>query len=234
MPPIDSETLDHPVGSPDGDAHRTTPPLTTDADETSADRAAPPAPSTLAGLPTLLVLLVLPKLLAMPMLKEHSSDASADDDDDDTPESSVSTVPPDVGPSHGETAADDSETTSKCTPLDVYSRPFVLTSTSAYPARDALVLHTSADALTYAAASALELKRQRSAPADSADAEKPLPSTVTRVPPSDTPRDGHTDDTESAGRYVNATPHDENCWPFIDTSTSRAPEPDDRGDAHSS
>ena len=46
---------------------------------------------------------------------------------------------------------------------------------------------------------------------DSADDEKPLPSTVTGVPPSATPWAGHTDDTAAAGRYVNVTPLDENC-----------------------
>ena len=53
-------------------------------------------------------------------------------------------------------------------------------------------------------------------------------------PPSAAPRVGHTDETAGAGTYVNATPLDENCCPFADTSTRRAPEPDDGGDAHSS
>ena len=48
------------------------------------------------------------------------------------------------------------------------------------------------------------------------------------------PRVGHTDETAADGRYVNATPLAENCWPFDDTSTRRAPAPDDGGDAHSS
>ena len=116
----------------------------------------------------------------------------------------------------------------------MYSRPFVLTSSAARPARDAVALHTIADSLTYAAATAVALKRQSSAPSASADGEKPLPTTVTGVPPSATPRAGHTDDTADAARYVNDTPLDENCCPFIDTSSRRAPEPDDGGAAHSS
>jgi hypothetical protein len=87
----------------------------------------------------------------------------------------------------------------------------VLTSTGAYPAADAVELHTTADSLTYAADTTVELKRHRSAPDASAAAEKPLPNTVTGVPPSATPRTGHTDDTAADGRYVNATPLDENC-----------------------
>jgi len=110
----------------------------------------------------------------------------------------------------------------------------LLTSTDAYPADDAVALHASADSLTYAAATTVALKRQRSDPDASAAAEKPPPSTVSGVPPSAAPRDGHTDDTDDDGRYVNATPLDENCCPFADTSTTRAPEPDDGGDAHSS
>ena len=57
--------------------------------------------------------------------------------------------------------------------------------------------------------------------------------TVTGVPPSDAPRDGHTDDTDAAGRYVNDTPLAENCCPLSDTSTRREPDDDDGGAAHS-
>ena len=145
----------------------------------------------------------------------------------------VTTVPPSDGPDHGTRPLTTSETSSKRTPLDVYSRPLVLTSTDAYPADDAVALHASADSLTYAAATTVALKRQRSAPDASAAAEKPPPTTVSGVPPSDAPRDGHTDDTDDDGRYVNATPLDENCCPFIDTSTRRGPDDDDGGAAHS-
>ncbi len=146
----------------------------------------------------------------------------------------VTTVPPSAGPDHGARPLTTSDTSSKRTPLAVYSRPLVLTSTDAYPAADAVALHASAASLTYAAATAVALKRQRSAPDASADAEKPPPSTVSGVPPSAAPRTGHTDDTDAAGRYVNATPPAENCWPFADTSTRRAPAADDGGAAHSS
>ena len=124
-------------------------------------------------------------------------------------------------------------TSSKRTELDVYSRPLVLTSTMAYPGRDAVVLHTNADSLTYKARTDVVLKRQRSAPSAAADEEKPLPMTVTGVPPSAAPRDGHTDDTDAAGRYVNAKPLAENCCPLSDTSTRREPDDDDGGAAHS-
>ena len=117
----------------------------------------------------------------------------------------------------------------------MYSRPLVLTSTDTWPDDDdAVALHTSADSLTYAAPTTVALKRQRSAPDAAAAAEKPPPSTVSGVPPSAAPRDGHTDDTDDDGRYVNATPLDENCCPFADTSTRRDPAADDGGDAHSS
>ena len=91
------------------------------------------------------------------------------------------------------------------------SAPFVLTSSATLPADAAVELHTTADSLTYAAATTVALKRQRSAPSASADDEKPLPSTVTGVPPSDAPRTGHTDDTAAAGRYVNIAAPKENC-----------------------
>ena len=116
---------------------------------------------------------------------------------------SVSTVPPSSGPDHGASTSTTSETSSYCTPADVCSRPFVLTSTEATPAADAVVLHVSADSLTYAAATTVAFRRQRSAPSASADDEKPLPSTVSGVPPSDAPLNGHTDDTAANGRYVN-------------------------------
>jgi hypothetical protein len=126
------------------------------------------------------------------------------------------------------------DATSKCTPLDVYSRPFVLTSTDTRPAPDDVELHTTADSLTYAAATTVALKRQRNAPSASADDENPLPSTVSGAPPSEAPRTGHTDDTAAAGRYVNSASPDANCCPFADTDKRRAPAPDDGGDAHSS
>ena len=123
---------------------------------------------------------------------------------------------------------------SNCTPLDVYSRPFVLTSTDARPAADAVVLHVSADSLTYAAETTVVFKRQRSAPSASAADENPPPTTVSGVPPSIAPRSGHTDDTAAAGRYVNAAPPCTYCCPFADSDTTRAPDDDDGGDAHSS
>ena len=146
----------------------------------------------------------------------------------------VTTVPPSDGPDHGTRPLTTSETSSKRTPLDVYSRPLVLTSTDAYPADDAVALHASADSLTYAAATTVALKRQRSAPSASAADEKPLPTTVSGVPPSDAPLEGHTDDTAHARRYVNAASPRANCWPFADSATRRAPDDDDGGDAHSS
>jgi hypothetical protein len=78
------------------------------------------------------------------------------------------------------------------------------------------------------------LKRQRSVPKDSADDEKPRPSTVTGVPPSNAPRTGHTNDTAAAGRYVNAAAFKENCCPFIDTSICRPFARGDGGAVHSS
>ena len=79
----------------------------------------------------------------------------------------------------------------------------------------------------------LDSKRQRNVD-DAAGEKKPLPNTVTGVPPSDAPRGGHTDETAGAGMYVNDAPLDENCCPFIDTSSRRAPAPDAGGAAHSS
>ena len=95
-------------------------------------------------------------------------------------------------------------------------------------------LHTIADSLTNAADTTDVLKRHSSAPIASADDEKPLPRTVTGVPPSAAPRTGHTDDTAAAGRYVKLTPLDDvNCCPFSDTSTYRSPDDTDGGAEHS-
>ena len=73
------------------------------------------------------------------------------------------------------------------------------------------MLHASADSLTYAAPTTVLLKRHRSAPNASADDEKPLPSTVSGVPPSAAPLRGHTDDTAAAGRYVKNAALNANC-----------------------
>ena len=99
---------------------------------------------------------------------------------------------------------------------------------------DAVELHASAFSLTYTARTDVLLKRQRNAPNASAADEKPLPSTVTGVPPSDAPRTGHTDDTAAAGRYVKNAPLHANCCPLADRPSRRAPAADDGGDAHSS
>ena len=150
---------------------------------------------------------------------------------------SVTNVPPSSGPHHGVTSDSTIDSTSNCTPSELCSRPFVLTSTDTYPAEpepNVDELHTSADSLTYDAADHDAFQPHSSKPADSAEAEKPLPSTVTGVPPSAAPRDGLNDDTDAAARYVNDTPLAQNCWPFIDTDTKRPPMPVEGGDAHSS
>jgi hypothetical protein len=73
------------------------------------------------------------------------------------------------------------------------------------------VLHTTADLLAYAAADILPLILHRNAPDASADDENPLPTTISGVPPSDTTRTGHTDDSDIDGRYVNAALLCANC-----------------------
>ena len=171
-PCIVSSTLDHPVGRPTGDTHRT-------PSEPCADAATPNETA--------------------PKWHRSASDAC-----DSREPAIVTTVPPSAGPDHGAMPRTASETSSNCTPLVVYSRPFVLTSTATRPPTDAVVLHASADSLTYAADTIVVLMRQRSAPSASAADEKPPPSTVSGVPPSAAPRTGHTDDTDAAGRYVNA------------------------------
>jgi hypothetical protein len=55
-------------------------------------------------------------------------------------------------------------------------------------------------ALMYIAATDVVSKRHRNASSLSAAHENPLPRTVTGVPPSDTPRDGQTDETATAAR----------------------------------
>ena len=98
---------------------------------------------------------------------------------------------------------------------------------------DELLLHTTDVSLTYSATTVVVLKRHRRYPSDADNAEKPLPDTVTGVPPSDTDDMGHTDDTAADTTYVYSTPLELNCWPFNDTSTERGPTPDDTADEHS-
>ena len=110
----------------------------------------------------------------------------------------------------------------------------MLTSTYTWPAADAVTLHAIADSLTYVAGASVPLKRHRSAPIDSAADAKPLPRTVSGVPPSDAPASGHTDETDADGRYVNEAPLTENCWPLAESANRREPDDDDGGDVHSS
>ena len=182
MPWLDASTIDHPVETkPDGDTHRTPPEPCADASDSDD------APN------------------------EHANACASAEP------LSVTTVPPSTGPDHGDTPRSTTDTTSNCVPHAVYSRPLLLTSSDTTPpdaddaADDAVVLHASADSLTYAAATSVPSMRQRSAPNASADDENPLPSTVSGVPPSDAPLKGHTDDTDANGRYVNAALLDANC-----------------------
>jgi len=116
----------------------------------------------------------------------------------------------------------------------VKSTPFVVTSTDTYPDDDdALLLQTTNDSLTYMPTTVVVLKRHRRYPRDSDNEEKPLPDTVTGVLASATQIAGDTDDTAADGTYVYSTPLELNCCPFTETSTRRAPTPDDTADAHS-
>ena len=69
----------------------------------------------------------------------------------------VTTVPPRDGPDHGATPRTTNATCATLTPLDVYSRPLVLSSTTACPDDVEDALHASAASLTYAAATTLAL-----------------------------------------------------------------------------
>jgi hypothetical protein len=75
--------------------------------------------------------------------------------------------------------------------------------------------------------------RHLSAPSDSACDERLLPRTVSGVPPSTEPRSGHIEETTNSALYVNVTRLWENCWPFVVTSTRRAPALPDGGMVHS-
>ena len=70
--------------------------------------------------------------------------------------------------------------------------------TDTHPGGACGVVQTSSDSLTYAAAVTDAFQRHSSAPAASAAAEKPLPSTVTAVPPSAAPRDGESENTKTS------------------------------------
>jgi hypothetical protein len=88
--------------------------------------------------------------------QRNESDASRPDP------STVTTVPPSSGPVHGDTSLTSTSDTSRCTPSDVKSTPFVVTSTDTYPGTDdSLLLHTTDVLLTYSARTDVVLKRQR-------------------------------------------------------------------------
>jgi hypothetical protein len=96
-------------------------------------------------------------------------------------------------------------------PHDVKSRPFTPTSTDDAPAPDdAVALHRSDEPLARRPSTTEAPTRHCKYPSDSDDNEKPPPCTVSGAPPSDAPRNGHTDDTDADGTYVNSTPLDEN------------------------
>ena len=67
----------------------------------------------------------------------------APDDTRPVPDTATS-VPPDCGPLHGASPLTTLHTDSYCSPSDVKSAPFVLTSTDTYPAHPATLLHTIA------------------------------------------------------------------------------------------
>ena len=105
-------------------------------------------------------------------------------------------MPPCSGPDHGDTSLSSTSDKRSCTPSDVKSRPFVLTSTDTTPGSDTEeLLHTMDVSLTHAARTDVVLKRHIKYPSDSDTDWKPLPDTVTGVLASDTAVEGHTDDT---------------------------------------
>ena len=63
----------------------------------------------------------------------------------------LTTVEPSCGPLHGCTSCTRTDTSRTDTPSDVYSRPLLLTSTTASPAAARVVLHTSAVGLAHRA-----------------------------------------------------------------------------------
>merc|ERR1712185_547388 len=98
--------------------------------------------------------------------------------------STLTTVPPPSGPLHGCTSSTRTDTSRRRTPLDVYSRALLLTSMRASPAAARVELHTSALELAHTARRTTLPKRHVSEPSASDADEKPLPCTVTGVPPS--------------------------------------------------
>ena len=115
------------------------------------------------------------------------------------------------------------------------SSPFVLTSTDTYPAATAALRHTTAAPPDASCPrTTVPFRRHCRYPSASDAAVKPLPYTVSGVPPSAAPCTGHTDDTATACAYVYAAPPVENCCPLKLTSTDRADAPATTGDTHSS
>ena len=93
------------------------------------------------------------------------------------------------------------------------------TSTATKPDVDAVALHIIVVSLTYSACTTVALNRQHSALGLFAMAAKPLPNTVTGVPPSTTPLAGDMKETAAATVYAKLRRDCEYCWPLMDTST---------------
>ena len=125
--------------------------------------------------------------------RHTADDADAPDADDDASDApkrqrtppghapsacTPTTVAPLIGPLHGRTPSARTDASRRRTPLDVYSRALLLTSTRASPAAARVALLTSAPEYAHAARRTAPPTRQVSTPSTSDAAEKPPPRTV--------------------------------------------------------
>ena len=115
-------------------------------------------------------------------------------------------VPPAVGPEFGYTLYAATTSNSKRTPSLVYCCSFWVTSTLVTPAACRGAMQCSSVALRHAAATDVLLKRHHTYPSSAARAEKPLPVTLTNVPPSIGPRLGSSARTATGCWYSKCTP----------------------------
>jgi hypothetical protein len=93
---------------------------------------------------------------------------------------------------------------SNAKPLDKKSRPFVLNSMIDTPGDIAGVMQIAEDSSNGCASTSTWSKRHLIASTAQSTVEKPLPVTVTGVPPSAAPRNGQTADSVAGALYVKA------------------------------
>mmetsp|Transcript_12642 Transcript_12642/g.32316 ORF Transcript_12642/g.32316 Transcript_12642/m.32316 type:complete len:211 (-) Transcript_12642:776-1408(-) len=129
-------------------------------------------------------------------------------------------VPPAAGPERGYAPCAATTSYSKRAPSLVYCCSFSVTPTAATPAPCAGAMQCSSVVRTHAAATGVALKRHHTLPSCAERAEKPLPVTLTNVPPPTGPRAGSSARSATGCTYSKCTPDELKSRPVVLTSSA--------------